>query len=300
MAMTCARCGAQNPDGNLYCQVCGTPLTAPARVAAAPPPAVPPGPPPGAIQGPPPNIAPPMPSPGGYQSPYYAPSGPTAPVHRTPWMLIIAAVVGLIVLMAGCGTALAILGSRGNNSSGTTLTDLPSPSPATTPSPVASPIPSPSTNASGVATESNDGVTMTVPAGWSVASKDSEAIALIDANGAGSVTAASGASSPAQTAADNKNTIDAYFKSNYPDTRLCPGSSVVSSTFNGARGFSWSLCFTLTSGGHSIPAAASLFAGANASGSVYYVVMVITRQDNLKAYVTAAKPVLSGIKWKLT
>jgi hypothetical protein len=241
-----------------------------------------------------------MPSPGGYQSPYYAPSGPTAPVHRTPWMLIIAAVVGLIVLMAGCGTALAILGSRGNNSSGTTLTDLPSPSPATTPSPVASPIPSPSTNASGVATESNDGVTMTVPAGWSVASKDSEAIALIDANGAGSVTAASGASSPAQTAADNKNTIDAYFKSNYPDTRLCPGSSVVSSTFNGARGFSWSLCFTLTSGGHSIPAAASLFAGANASGSVYYVVMVITRQDNLKAYVAAAKPVLSGIKWKLT
>jgi hypothetical protein len=216
-------------------------------------------------------------------------------------MLIVAAVVALVVLMAGCGTALAILGSRGSpNTSGTTFTDVPSPSPATTPSPVASPIPSPSINPSGVATESNDGVTMTVPAGWSVASRDSEAIVLTDPNGAGSVTAASGSSSPAQTAGDNKNTIEAYFKSNYPDTRLCPGSSVVSSTFNGARGLSWSLCFTLTSGGHSIPAAASLFAGANTSGSVYYVVMVITRQDNLKAYVTVAKPVLSGIKWKLS
>ncbi|HEX9363580.1 MAG TPA: zinc-ribbon domain-containing protein [Candidatus Dormibacteraeota bacterium] len=301
MAMTCARCGAQNPDGNLYCQVCGTPLTAPSRVATPAPPAAPPGPPPGVIQGPPPNIAPPTPGPAGYQSPYYAPTGPVAPIHRTPWMLIVAAVVALVVLMAGCGTALAILGSRGSPStSGTTITDVPSPSPATTPSPVASPIPSPSTNPSGVATESNDGVTMTVPAGWSVASRDSEAIVLTDPNGEGSVTAASGSSSPVQTAGDNKNTIEAYFKSNYPDTRLCPGSSVVSSTFNGARGFSWSLCFTLTSGGHSIPAAASLFAGANTSGSVYYVVMVITRQDNLKAYVTVAKPVLSGIKWKLS
>ena len=49
----------------------------------------------------------------------------------------------------------------------------------------------------------------------------------------------------------------------------------------------------------SVPAAASLFAGANASGSVYYVVMVVTRQDNLKAYVATAKPVLQGIHWKL-
>ena len=65
------------------------------------------------------------------------------------------------------------------------------------------------------------------------------------------------------------------------------------------RGVSWSLCFTLTAGGRSVAAAASLFAGANTSGSVYYIVMVVTRQDNLKAYLVEAKPVLSGIKWKL-
>jgi hypothetical protein len=217
-------------------------------------------------------------------------------------MLIIAAVVGLVVLMAGCGTALAIIGNRGsaNTTSGTTISDLPSPSPATTPTPVASPIPTPSTNPSGVATESNDGLSIPVPAGWSVASSDSEAIVLTDPNGEGSVTAASGSSSPAQTAQDNKNTMDGYFKTNYPDARICPGTAAVTSTLNGARGVSWSLCFTLTAGGQSIPAAASLFAGANTGGSVYYIVMVITRQANLKAYVAEVKPVLSGIRWKLS
>ena len=243
-----------------------------------------------------------MAGPGGYQSPYYAPSAPGAPVHRTPWMLIIAGVVGLVVLMAGCGTAIAVLGNRSNagNTSGTTLSDLPSPSPAGTPTPIASPISTPSVNSSGVATESNDGLTMPVPAGWTVANKDSESIVLTDPNSEGSVTAASGTSSPAQTALENKATLDSYFKQNYPDTRICPGTSVTNTTFNGARGVSWALCFTLTAGGHSVAAAASLFTGANSSGGVYYVVMVITRQDNLKAYLAGAKPVLSGIHWKLT
>src|SRR5438105_5560935 len=115
--MTCARCGVQNPDGNLYCISCGTPLTAPAAVATAPMPGPPQGPPPqgppsGYQVGPPIGIAPPMAPPGAYQSPYYTPTGPVPPVHRTPWMLIIAGVVALVVLMAGCGTALAIIGHR--------------------------------------------------------------------------------------------------------------------------------------------------------------------------------------------
>lgn len=224
-------------------------------------------------------------------------------MHRTPWMLIIAGVVALIVLMAGCGTALAVIGSRANssnNTSGTTISDLPSPSPGVTPTPIASPISTPSTNPSGAATESNDGLTMPVPAGWSVASRDSESIVLTDPDSQGSVTAASGTSSPAQTALENKATLDSYFKENYPDTRMCPGTSVTNTTFNSAKGVSWALCFTLTAGGHSVAAAASLFTGANSSGSVYYVIMVVTRQDNLKAYLAEAKPVLSGVHWKLT
>ena len=36
------------------------------------------------------------------------------------------------------------------------------------------------------------------------------------------------------------------------------------------------------------------------SGSVYYVVMVLTRQDNLQAYLNVTKPVLQGVHWKLS
>src|SRR5713226_10782514 len=149
MALTCARCGTQNPDGNSFCQSCGTPLAAVApRPPVGPPPVGPPpvGPPPGApgvIMGPPPGLPPPT-----YQSPYYAPAAGVfqPPVHRTPWVLIIAAVVVLLVIMAGCGTALAFLHARDQTSSDV----LPSPSPAGTPSPIQTTSPS----AGGAATSS--------------------------------------------------------------------------------------------------------------------------------------------------
>jgi hypothetical protein len=239
-------------------------------------------------------MGPPVFSPSGFQSPYYAPTSAGAPVHRTPWMLIIAGVVALVVLMAGCGTALAILGNRASNTSGTGVGDLSSPTPAVTPSPIASP------TFLGATTESNAGLTVPKPAGWSVASKDNESIILSDPGGEGSVTVASGPSNPVQTTQDNKASIDAYFKSKYPDARACANSTASSSSFNGAKGISWMVCFTLTDGTHSIPAAASLFAGANASGNVYYVVMVLTRQDNLQNYLNVAKPVLQGVHWKLS
>src|ERR1700726_2865661 len=68
MAVTCARCGTQNPDGNQFCQACGSPLavaaaTPPAPQAAppAPPPGPPPAPPPNPPPGPPPRPPPPPP-----------------------------------------------------------------------------------------------------------------------------------------------------------------------------------------------------------------------------------------------
>src|SRR5713226_8480002 len=112
MALVCARCGTQNPDTNKFCQACGTPLAAvaappaaPVRAAAASPfiqaPPVAgtyPGSPPGAPPGPP-----------AFSSPYYSPTGagPQPGVHRTPWVLIISAIVALVVVMGGVGTALA-------------------------------------------------------------------------------------------------------------------------------------------------------------------------------------------------
>lgn len=282
MALACPRCGTQNPDGNAYCQACGTPLAAPVAVTA------------GAYAGPPPGIAPAPPSPG-YQSPYYAPSGGSVLVHRTPWMLIIAGVLAATVLMAGIGTALALLGNRGTQTSNSGIGDIPSPTPGLTPSPVAS-----ATTTTQTGLQSNDGFTLNVPGGWSVDSKDNETMVLTDPNGQGSVTVSSGVSIPAQTPQNNKDTVDSALKSKYPDTRECPNTSPANGTLNGVPGISWTLCFTLTSGANSVPAAASMFAGANSSGSVYYLVMELTTESNLSAYVVAAKPLVSSVHWKLS
>jgi hypothetical protein len=281
MALACPRCGTQNPDGNAYCEACGTPLAAPVAVTA------------GAYAGPTPGMAAPPPSPG-YQSPYYTPSSAPVAVHRTPWMLIIAAVLATTVLMAGIGTALALLGNRGTQTaSNTGIADIPSPTPALTPSPVAS-------SAAQTGLESNDGFTLNLPSGWSIDSKDNETMVLTDPNGQGSVTVSSGESVPTETAQNNKDTVDGALKSKYPDTRECPNTSPAGGTLNGVTGISWTLCFTLTSGANSVPAAASVFAGANSSGSIYYLVMVLTTQTNISAYVNASKPVVSSVRWKLS
>lgn len=297
MALTCARCGAQNPDGNAFCQACGTPLTAAAAGAAYGPPAVPPGPPPGGVEGPPPGLAPPIQTMGGgYQSPYYIPTAPHAPVHRTPWTMIIAGVVVLVIVMAGCGTMLAVLGKGALTVSGGINSGLPSPTPGGSPSPLVTP----TAPAYGPTTVTNVGVVVPVPAGWSVATKDAESVTLGDPNGNGFITVASGPSSPAANAQQNKDGLDQYFKSRYPDTKPCAGTSTTSGSVNNAKGLFWTLCFTLTSGSRAAPAAAALFAGANSDGSVYYAVMEITTPpSNLQNVVNECKPILQGIQWKL-
>jgi zinc ribbon protein len=314
MAIACARCGAQNPDANQFCQACGTPLIVPAAgVAPAGPPPPPAAPPPGPPQapaqapaaswqvvaqqpapevswapaGPPPGMAPPMGAPTSYQSPYYDPTGVQIPVHRTPWTMIVAGVVALIVVMGGFGTALALMGNHDNSQNGG-LSTVPSPSS------------SPSPTANGTATVSNIGETVPVPAGWTVVSKDATSVSLEDPTHSGDVTVASGPSSPAQTAQQDMVTIDRALQKKYPDTRVCPGTNISTSTFNGAPGIFYTLCMTLTSGNQSLRAVASMFAGANADGSVFYLVMMITEEGNLQGFTAVARPVLLGIHWKLS
>lgn len=289
MPVACARCGAQNPDANGYCQACGAQLNGqPAHFAIATIPGPPPGPPAG--------IAAPIYSQVAYRSPYYTPGAPLAPVHRTPWALIVGVILGLAVVVAAVGTAFALLANHNSSpsASSTGPAEIPSPTPGLIPSPVASPV---STTAT---TEVNAGVVVPVPPGWSVQSKDSESIILTDPDSTGSVTIASGGSNPAQNAQDNKNSIDGYLKTTYPDAHNCPGTSPSAATFNGAGGIQWTVCFTLTASGHSLPAAAWLFAGANQSGTVYYLVMLATQQANLQNYLNVAKPVLQGVRWKLS
>lgn len=280
MPLACPRCGTQNPDGNAYCQACGTPLSAPVAATA------------GAFAGPPPGMAPPA----AYQSPYYPPSGPPVAVHRTPWILIIAGVVVLTLVMAGAGTALALLGNHSSQlGSNTTVGDIPSPTPGITPSPVASP-----TGTSATGLQSNDGFSLNVPSGWAIDSKDNETMVISDPNGEGSVTVSSGASIPAATAQQNKDEILSTLKTKYPDVRECANTRTTNTTLSGAPGLSWTMCFTLTSGSQSAPAAAAVFVGANSSGSVYYLVMVLTVESNLASYNNTAKPLVQSVRWKLS
>jgi|ERR1700730_277329 hypothetical protein len=272
----------------MFCQSCGNPLVAITPTApAGPPPGTPPP-----IVGPPPNIPPPS-----YQSPYYAPGSgaPQAPVHRAPWVLIVSAVVGLVVIMAGCGTALAVFNSRNANQSATGLgSTLETPSPAGSPSPVASA--SPTSTVPGQV--SNPTLSVTVPSGWLLANKDNETITLIDPYGQ-SITIGSGPQNPPQTAQQNKSDLDTYFIGKYPDSKLCPNTKVTASSISGANGLSWQECFTLTSGSQSVQAAAPMFAGANSDGSVYYVVILLTPASNMATFIAQARPVIASIHWVL-
>lgn len=276
MALTCTRCGAQNPEGNQFCQACGTPLTA----AAAPPP---------------PAYASPLPPPAAYASPYFSPTAafPQAPVHRTRWILILAAIFALVVLMAGCGTAIALFTNGRVAVTGGITADVPSPTPSGSPSPIGSP------SSLAGPTESNDAVALPVPSGWVVDSKDTGQITLADPSGAGIMTVGSGSSNPSMTAQQQKDGVDQVFTSKYPDTKVCPNTRTTTGSLNGPQGLFWTMCFTLTSGSQSAPAAASMFVGTNADGSVFYGVILLTRQDNLQNFLDEAAPVLKRIQWKL-
>ncbi len=322
MAMTCARCGTQNPDGNSFCQACGTQLVATTWAAptapppspqtggppAGPPPGAPPilapppsAPPPPAVMGPPPSAPPPPalmgppPSapPPSYQSPYYAPPPgyPLTPVHRTPWMLIISAIVGLVVIMAGCGTALAVINAR--NQSGTVGSTLPSPTPAGTPSPVIQQTP----GKGGPTTASTSAVSVTVPAGWVATTKD-PTLQVTNPAGNGTVVMSSGAQI-AQSAQQMKDTADQSLTNQFPDIKTCPNTKTTNGTVGGVSGIWWELCFTSTSGGQSYAGAMTIFAGVNAGGTVGYAVILLTLAAQMNAFINEAKPVLQSIKWKL-
>jgi hypothetical protein len=214
-------------------------------------------------------------------------------VHRTPWVLIVSAVVALVLLMAGCGTAIALFNNGRVAVNGSITADVPSPTPAGSPSPIASPA-----SLTG-STASNGGVTVSVPPGWVVDSKDSEQITMADPSSAGVMTIASAASNPTATAQQQKDAVDQQLASKYPDTKVCPNTKTSNGSLNGVSGIFWTLCFTLVSGSQSFPAAASMFVGTNSDGSVFYGLILLTRQENLQNFLTESAPVVKSIQWKL-
>jgi hypothetical protein len=233
---------------------------------------------------------------GGYQSPYYVPAVPHAPVHRTRWTMIIAGVVALVVVMAGCGTVLAVIGSRaGVTVSGGVTSGLPSPTPGGSPSPLVSPA------STGPTTASNAIASVTVPAGWTLANKDAVSITLGDPNGNGFMTIESSRLNAAVTPQQVKDQVDQKLKSQYPDTKACPNSTTTAITLNNVKGLFWTNCFTYTSGTRAVPEAAAFYASASADGTVYWMVSEVTAPpSNLQAVINECKPIVPGIQWKLT
>lgn len=233
------------------------------------------------------------PAPDASQSPQPAAgaAGPQPQLHRAPWVVIVSAIVVLILL----GTLIAVLVNRATTS-GSSSGILPSPGSVGTPSPKVSPSPV----GPGGATASNDVVTFAVPAGWTISSPNGETITITNPNGDGSVTVGSGRMNPAQTAQQDKDRIDRFYDGRYPDTRSCSGSKTTTGALNGQAGIFWEECFTLTAAGQSVPAEAAVFAGANSDGSVYYLVVLLTNQSNVKTFVNQTASILESIHWKLT
>jgi hypothetical protein len=208
-------------------------------------------------------------------------------------MLIIAAIVGLVIVMAGCGTALAMINAR-NQSSSTVGSNLPSPTPAGTPSPV-----SKSTPGTGSATTaSTSAVSVTVPPGWVATTKD-PALQVTDPAGRGTVVMSSGAQT-AQSAQQMKDAADQSLTNQFPDIKTCPNTKTTNGSVGGVSGIWWELCFTSTSGGQSYAGAMTIFVGVNAGGTTGYAVILLTQQSQMNAFITEAKPVLQSIKWKLS
>jgi hypothetical protein len=218
-----------------------------------------------------------------YASPYYSPEGamPQAPVHRTPWVLIISAIVVLIVLLAGCGTAFALFSGKSFGSADVAKPE-PSPSPWTGP------------------TASNPVVTVPLLPGWTVSSKDNESISMTDPNGWGYVSVGSGVQSPKLTLQQQKTAIETSIKNKSPDAVECRAVRPTPGSVGGVKGIFWNMCFTVVSAGKSLAAEAYLFVATNADGSVWYGVILLTPQSYMVNLSKEAEPILAGIQWKLT
>jgi hypothetical protein len=158
----------------------------------------------------------------------------------------------------------------------------------------------PTPSASGPQSVSNDSETVVVPDGWEVLNKDANSITLQSPNGDGALTIASGSQSPPATAQQLKDQIDKQLTAHYPDATACPGTKTNNGPIAAVNGIFWTECYTLTSGAQTIAVAEPLWVGANASGSIAYVVALETTQDNLATFIRECVPVLqSGITWKL-
>jgi zinc-ribbon domain len=280
MPLGCARCGAQNPDGNNFCQNCGSPLAVAAAVATQATPLY--------------SVQPPAPPPA-YQSPYYVPAQPQQ-IGRTPWMLVVGVIVGVVLVMDACGVGIAIVVPKNvRTTTGPTL-GTPAP-PNISETPGAKPTPTQAT--AGSQTLSIASLTVTVPADFQIADKNDNQVTVETPDGDGLIQVESAKLPKPTTAQQLQQGVLASFKQKYPDANVCGSDDNVE--INGPSGSVVKICFTLTQqNAPATPAAAIYWMATNSALSVYYEVDGVTEADNFDGFMDATSPFVDSVSWKLT
>lgn len=314
MAIACANCGTQNPDGNKFCQSCGKPLAAAplgaaaAPAAAAPPPPAP-APAPGAAGAPPP----------GY-SPYYAPvPGQGVTVHRTSPGLIIGIVGGLVLLMVAAMFLIGLIFLRPQpkpvanvtthgtpapttpvpttpvpqpTSTGPGPTPTPAPTQRPTPTPTPAPTPTPH---SGGATIKTSSFQVSAP-GWKNLKQDSQSVTLLSPQGDGTLSIAAGSLQQKTDTQTFLTTVLTDIAKKYPDAKIC--LKPVAETTGGKEGILVGACYTYTpSSGAAFPAADVIWADVDSSNNLFVYEVFCQVKDFDNVYNKEVLPVVETIQW---
>jgi hypothetical protein len=280
MPLGCVRCGAQNPDGNNFCQNCGNPLAVAAPLAAQATPLYP-------LQPPAPPVA--------YQSPYYAPVQPQQ-VYRTPWMLVVGIIAGLVVVMGACGVGIAIVVPKNSGTASSPKLGTPAP-PKTSATPASRP--TPAQTASSGQTLSIASLSVTVPADFQVVDKNDNQVTVETPAGDGVIQVESAKLPKPTTTQQLQQGVLAYLKQQYPDASVCGSDDNVE--INGPSGSIVKICFTLTQqNAPATPAAAVYWLATNSAHSVYYEVDGVTEADSFDGFMDATAPFVDSVTWKLS
>jgi hypothetical protein len=266
MPLACMRCGAPNPDANRFCQSCGQPLAASAAVATAAPP--------------------------GYQSPYYVAVG-EQPVHRLPWLTVIAIVAGLVLVLGCFGAALAFVRPHTNAAGSVSGFGNPAPPSAVSAGPTTEADPAP------VETVTISSLSVTVPSGFSVEDKSDVQVTVSTPDGEGLIQVESQRMSVAATAQQLQQQAFGDLKQKYPDAKLCASQDNVE--VNGPVGSMQKICFTATEQGASaLSVAAVVWIATNAAHNVMYEVDGLTVADSYDGFIDMTSPLVNSVSWKLS
>jgi hypothetical protein len=308
MARICANCRFENPDGNEYCQRCGTSLTGvPATPSGAAPRQVGPSSPAGigvrpaaspAYAPPPPAYPSPLPAPAsyppplgpapaaepGYRSPYYPASGPAPQVGRmSPGLIVGVALAALVVLVVVALAGVVAVRALTGHASG------PTPSPTVAPT---------TTPGGGSSTVDTSTFILTAGSAWSLKNRQDNLVDLQAGSGWGLVEVMSQQLSQPETTGQAFSNVEASLQKKYPSITSCIDRSTM--TIGGLSGTVKGYLYDEPDGsGSTVQVCDAIWIDSTSNGDIYYYEQVSSNGDFNGRLEPAAKPVRSSIQWKL-